>query len=135
MTQHLPLFDHMEPGTDLTQRILAEVHRVRVKQARRRLTYQGAFLCASGVGLYAASVMTVREFIASGASDYLSLIATDSDVVLAHASTFALTLAETLPLPAITLVLTAAIIFLATIPMIQTTITLAFPRSSRPSIA
>jgi len=97
---------------NLRKNILSGIHKYEYRQARNFLVLSavtGTMSLAGIVGSvwYLAATLTQTSFY-----HYLSLVFTDADLVLPYWKEFVLSLAETLPLFGITLILVGVVAFL-----------------------
>ncbi|MEK7576311.1 MAG: hypothetical protein AAB482_01315 [Patescibacteria group bacterium] len=95
----------IEPPEGLYHRILARIARARLRAARIRLGFLSMTIVGSLAALIPALQYTLQEFTQSGFYQYLSLVLSDGGTLFAHWHEYILTLAESLPLAGITLML------------------------------
>lgn len=124
--KHQRLFTEVDPPEGISLRITNEIARLRVRAARIRLALMGTTTVASLAALFPATISLHNEFTNSGASDYLSLLWTDADIVVFHFQEFALSLSEVLPLSGITLLLSLCVVLLWALPKASTAARIAF---------
>ena len=96
------------------------------RRARVRLALLGTTTLASVVATVNVGVSLASELTQSGASEYLTLLWTDADIVLAHSEAFLLSLSEVLPLSGITLLLAVLFVLLWTLPRVSAAARVAF---------
>lgn len=127
MTTPTPrLFTETEPPEGIALRITTQITRLRVRRARIRLALLGTTALASVVATVQVGVSLASELTQSGASEYLTLLWTDADIVLAHSEAFLLSLSEVLPLSGITLLLAVLFVLLWTLPRVSAAARVAF---------
>lgn len=127
MTTPTPrLFTETEPPEGITLRTTTRITRLRVRRARVRLALLGTTTLASVVATVNVGVSLASELTQSGASEYLTLLWTDADIVLAHSKAFLLSLSEVLPLSGITLLLAVLFVLLWTLPRVSAAARVAF---------
>lgn len=93
------------PAPHVYGRVIARVARVRRTRARIRVAFMGVLSLASFVGLIEAGRYSSARVVDTGLYNYVSLLFTDSNVVISHWTQYALTLAESVPATGIALTL------------------------------
>ncbi len=127
MTTPTPrLFTETEPPEGIALCIATQITRLRIRRARIRLALLGTTTLASVIATVNVGVSLASELTQSGASEYLTLLWTDADIVLAHSEAFLLSLSEVLPLSGITLLLAVLFVLLWTLPRVSAAARVAF---------
>lgn len=102
--QHKPFLSQITPPDGLYPKIIARIHVLEMRALFvRRVTLWGVSFI-SIVGLIPSLSYLVSAFALSSFGQYLSLVASDGDIVLLNWKEFAFSLIESLPLMNITLV-------------------------------
>ncbi len=96
------------PPSGLQGSVLARLAWERRHAARRRLCAQGSLAVLSLAGSVPAVQYAVREFAATGFSQFFSLLFSDRGIVLTYWREFGLSLVESLPILGIVVVLVTA---------------------------
>ena len=104
--------ENIEPPERLYLGILARIEREKRRIAVIRLAFFGVVASASLAAIIPSFKYVAREFAQSGFYEYLFLLFSDSDAVLASWREFALSLAESLPITEITIFLVMVFVFL-----------------------
>lgn len=104
---------HLPKG--LRKNILLSIRYEERRRARLYLFVATIVAPSSVVGAWFASVFMVQEFLNSSFYTYLSLLFSDTDIVLAYWQQFALSLAESIPLIGVTISLGALAVLLISI--------------------
>jgi len=107
--------DHFEPSKELRQGILRTIAREELQRAKNYLLISLATASVSIVGTVFAIIYAAQSLYQSSFYQYSSLLFSDADIVLSYWREFALTLAESLPFLAITLVLVAIVTFMVSL--------------------
>lgn len=98
LLSHLPAID---APLELYARVMARIEGAIIRRARLRLALAFSTGCASALALIPTSRFMISALSTSGFGHYLSLAVSDPDIVFASLQTFALSLAESLPLMAL----------------------------------
>lgn len=124
--EHNRIFQEIDPPKDMGARITLRIAHLERKTARIRLTLLGGTALGALGAIAPAYTYLSAEATRSGFTQYLSLIQTDSDIFLLHSKEFLLSLSETLPLTAMTLLLSIIFLLLWSLPRISTYARIAF---------
>ena len=108
---HLAIED-IDPPKNLELKILQKIETVIERKNRNRKIIGFSFFSLSIVSCIGLIVYTVRAFEQSGFSAYSSLLFSDSKLVLANFGQFALSLIDSLPFFAITMMLASVLVIL-----------------------
>ena len=109
------LFSHLEalePTDDLLGKVLSRLDKERFIVIRRRIALLSGFLVVLVLALVPAFKMVWDGINASGFTQFLSLLFSDSGVVMAYWQSFGLTLLESLPVISIVVFLAIVVSFL-----------------------
>ena len=109
--------EQFEPSEKLRDGILARIDFEKRRSARIRFAALGTVATASFGAMIPSFQYAWRAVFQSGFYEYFSLLFSDSGAVLASWKTFALSLAETIPLVELTIFLIAVFIFLISVRM------------------
>jgi len=104
--------DKIEPPADLVDKILTRIALAKKRQTLCRVTLGLALSVASGIAIFASLINIGQVLNTSGFFQYLSLVQSDSGLLLVLWKDFSLSLAETLPVLSLTLLMTTVWIFL-----------------------
>ncbi|MBU6231159.1 hypothetical protein KGP36_00705 [Patescibacteria group bacterium] len=102
-----------DPTDRLCDRVMAKIERRELARLRRRTFGAGFFLIAALIGFIPAFQYLSSALALSGLGDYLSLFTSDSSYVFAHWSAFAMSVSDSLPVPAFMAVIGLSIVCLA----------------------
>ena len=106
--QHTPQNKHflpqMSPPDELYPKIIGRIHALETRALFMRRLALGGVSLVSIAGLIPSMSYLISAFALSSFGQYLSLIASDGDIVLLNWKEFAFSLIESLPLMSITLV-------------------------------
>lgn len=107
--------DQFQPSKDLQKNIILQIRKEEYRRAKNYLIASFATVVVSVVGV----VFSIR-YVLQGISEasfyrYMSLLFSDPDIVLSYWRQFMLSLVESLPFFAITLVLVATVAFMISI--------------------
>lgn len=91
------MWKEVEVPENLSEKIINRIGLVEKRFARTRLVFFGALALASVIAFIPALKYLINDFSNSGFYQYLSLIFSDSEVILASWREFSLSLAESLP--------------------------------------
>jgi hypothetical protein len=136
--QYYSIFHHMaepEPSAELSACILTRIHGAKIRQARIRFYTTAGVTGFSCIALIPASNYVLNALDQSGFYEYSSLLFSDSALLFTYWKEFAFTIAESLPLGAITLVLGTALIFIASARMAAKNARPAFSEAVKTKIA
>lgn len=106
---------HIEPKTDLLERVLMRITLLERRAAQIRLAFFSLSATLSLVGVIFSLRFVWSALLESGFIEYLSLAASDWSTVALYGKEFALTLIESLPLLGITLLLSATFVLLGSL--------------------
>lgn len=95
----------------LVDSIFARIIETKRKNARRRSIFYVSVACLSLIAFIPATRFAISEFYRTGFYDYLSLAVTDSSTILLSWKEFLLSLADSLPVIAITFALSVIFTF------------------------
>jgi len=95
----------------LSQMVLARIEKEQIRRVKISLFVFGLIGILSLVSLVAISIYFVQTLVQSGFSDYLSLIISDSQLMLGLWQIMALSLTESLPIISLILALILALVF------------------------
>jgi len=118
--------NRLEPPQFLMGNILAAIEIKKRRAARLRLALFGSFALASLTALIPAVQYFIAEISQSGFYQYFSLLFSDWNLVITYWNDFVLSLAEALPVLAITSVLSAVFVFLGSLRLAVNQIKFAF---------
>jgi len=102
------MWKEIDVPKNLSEKIINRIEFVERRSAKMRLVFFGALAVASVVAFIPALKYLINDLNNSGFYQYLSLVFSDSGIILASWKEFSLSLAESLPI-------FSTIIFLATI--------------------
>lgn len=125
MEQH-KIFREIPAPEGLGSRITLKIARQRMREARIRLALLGGTALGSFGAMFPAVSYLSSEATQSGFTEYLSLIRTDGDIFLVHSQEFLLSLTETLPITAMTILLSIVFLLLWSLPRIKVYARVAF---------
>lgn len=117
--EHNKLFREIAPPEGVSERILLRIDTLRRRAARIRLALLGGTTLASLGALFPTFSYLSTEAARSGFTQYLSLLRTDSDIFLLNSKELLLSLSETMPLSAMTLLLSLIFLLLWSLPRIS----------------
>jgi len=103
---------YISPTTDLRSRILLNVAEASSKRRFWHVLVGSVMSVASLVAVAPLFVYTIGEFYRSGFVSFISLIFTDSGVVMSNFNEYALSVMDSVPFWAITITLTSILLFL-----------------------
>ena len=118
MDQYRKVMQHLEevvPSGLLYRRIVARIHRAEQKRARLRLGCATLGTLLSCVVFIPVFNYFVLELVQSGVTQYISLVLSDGGLLLASWQEFLLSLAESLPITGISLLLGIIFLFLGSL--------------------
>ena len=119
--------EHIEPPYGLLGSILARISEAQRRNARTRLAFWSAGALVALGALVPVLRYAGQEFSQSGFYDYFSLLFSDGSMLLANSwKELALSLAESLPLMGVTLVLATFFVLLGLIRLIGRDMQTAF---------
>ncbi|MEI6528508.1 MAG: hypothetical protein WCO10_02430 [bacterium] len=101
--------------TVLQSKILAEIAELEIRKNKRRLIWGGVFSVASLTAFLPMAYFTIVEFSQSGLGSYLSLLVSDSSVVMANFGDYVLSVVEATPFMAITVTLLSVYLLLISV--------------------
>lgn len=102
----------IEPPEQLRRNILARIELKQRQVARTKLALWGGLSLASFILIIPASLYVISEFSRSGFYQYFSLLFSDGGLALIYWKEFSLSLAESVPVLAVTVILLALLVFL-----------------------
>lgn len=105
----------VEPDRSFCEAVLLCVHATQRRTARLRFMVLGSTAFASTLALVPAIKFAAAEFTQTGFSEYLSVLFSDGGGVLVYWHEFALLLAESFPVLAITLLFFVAFVLLGSL--------------------
>lgn len=105
----------IRPARELSAHVLAAVAEARERRRVFREMLFGALAALSALALVSAVMHAAQSFSGSTFASYFSLVFTDSGVALTNWQAVLLSLVESMPLTALTLVAAAAFAFLASL--------------------
>lgn len=111
---HMALED-VNPPKDLKDKILKSVETAIERKNRNRKIIGFSIFSISMISFVDFAIMAIRELQQSGFSAYLSLIFSDSKLVLGNLGEFTLSLIDSLPTFAITITLVSILVILISI--------------------
>ncbi len=100
------------PPHELYARIEKRIHRLEKRAYRMSLALFGSTFVLSSLALIPSLAYLTQEFSRSSFGQYLTLLSSDGDVMLMYWKELAFSLAESLPLAGVTLVLTVTFVLL-----------------------
>lgn len=116
------LFAHIkppDPSEDLFDKIMFRIHREeRLVIVKRKIALFSMGLIGSGIGFVPAFNMVWNGFSESGFFKFLSLIGSDTGIVMAYWQSFAMFLLESLPVVGLIALLAAALVFLESLKLL-----------------
>ncbi len=104
MSERKPFLSHIAPSDKLYPKILGRIHALEARALFMQRVTLGGLSLVSLAGLIPSFSYLVGAFAASSFGQYLSLIASDGDIILLNWKEFTFSLVESLPLMGITLV-------------------------------
>jgi uncharacterized membrane protein YciS (DUF1049 family) len=107
--------ERFEPSKDLRKNILFQIVKEEHRRAKNYLLASCATATASIVGVIFSARYVMQAVSQSSFYRYVSLLFSDSDIVLSHWREFAFSLVESLPFFAVTLVLVAIVVLMVSI--------------------
>ena len=110
-----------QPSHELRESILSRIATEEHQRARRYLLASFTAATVSVAGIVFAGTYVVRAIYEARFYQYVSLLFSDTDIVLSYWREFMLSLAEALPFFAITLVLVAVATLMLSIRMLTST--------------
>lgn len=116
----------LEAPRNVYDHILLRVETARMRAARMRLALFGALSFASLAALFPALQYAAQGFYQSGSYEYLSLVFSDGTALLPYWKEFLLTLAESLPVFEIAVVLGVVYVLLESIKLAVRNTSIAF---------
>lgn len=102
----------INPPHDLHARVILHIHAAEQHRMKIQLVVIGFISLLSCGGAIFAIIYTIQEFSHSGFYQYLSLLVSDGNTMMAYWKEFVLLLTESLPLFGITLALSSILVFL-----------------------
>lgn len=108
----------IEPPAGLVDKILARIESVRKRQTILRLTLGSILVAASGAAILVSLINIGQSLNTSGFYQYLSLVPSDSGLLLVSWKDFVLSLAEAVPVLSLTIFLAAVWVFLQSVRLI-----------------
>ena len=103
----------MKPLDDLFGKVINRVHKERrILAIRRRIMLYSALFIMSVTAVIPAANILIAESAESGFFQFISLIFTDSNVILVYLQSFSLALLEALPAVGLLAVLSVTLVFL-----------------------
>lgn len=107
--------DQFKPSKELRKNILLQVVKEEGRRAKNYLLVSLITSTASIVGVVFAAQYVVQAIFQTSFYRYFSLLFSDSDIVLSYWRQFTLSLVESLPFFAVTLVLVAIVVLMVSI--------------------
>lgn len=107
--------ERLEPSKNLRKNILLTIVKEERQRAKKYLAVSFAVASASAVGLVFSIQYIAQAISQSSFYQYLSLLFSDSDIVLSYWKSFAMSLVESMPFFAVTLVLFAVVALMMSI--------------------
>ena len=89
-----------EPPSGMYERICTTIERAETRRLRARAALHASIMMASIIGFVPALTYLIDRFSRSGFSEYLSLASSDTSYVFHNLGSFALSLADSLPVSA-----------------------------------
>ncbi len=115
MKTYRNLFNNLgtrDPSPQLSENIMKEVRRFENKKIRIRFILSSLIACASLGGIIESVLRLIQSSNQSGFFQYLSLLFSDSATFFSYWKEFAFSLAESLPLMSVVLLLSVVAVFL-----------------------
>ena len=109
----------MEPREGLFEEIMGCIRREEFFYAKCRMAAFFVFFAGSAAAFLPVLRIAAAEFSESGFLEFMSLLVSDSGVILVSWQNFLLALAETLPAASLALLLAVAVIFLQSLKIIS----------------
>lgn len=107
--------DQFHPSKELRKNILLQIVKEEGRRAKNYLLASFATAAASIVGFIFAAQYVTQAISQTSFYRYFSLLFSDSDIVLSYWRQFTLSLVESLPFFAVTLVLVAIVVLMVSI--------------------
>ncbi|MFA6593785.1 MAG: hypothetical protein WCT16_00860 [Candidatus Buchananbacteria bacterium] len=117
-----------EPSEELLDKITLRLKREQAKRAKRRLAVFSLTLAASLTAFFPVCQFVWRDVSQSGFMDFVSLLFSDSALVLAYWQNFVLALLEVLPVISLALFLIVSAVFMESLKLLVKNIKNAYPR-------
>ncbi|MDE2001673.1 MAG: hypothetical protein KGI60_03885 [Patescibacteria group bacterium] len=103
------------PPYSLYERIVARIQQEVIKAARRRVFFYGAVTLTAVLLFVPALQVAVQSFMQSGTATYLSLLVSDTQLVMSSWQDYLFSITDSLPLFDITLVLAVLFVLLGSL--------------------
>lgn len=102
----------IEPDFGLKEKIIHKIEKEAKKKAVFTFIFAGFTSLTSVLAMIYSLVLIVKDYYSSGLSEYISLVFSDSSILLSFWKEFTLSVVESLPFITITLTLTSVWIFI-----------------------
>lgn len=116
------------PSEELLNKITLRLKREQTKRAKRRLAVFSLTLVASLAAFFPVCQFVWQDISQSGFMDFVSLLFSDSGLVLAYWQNFVLALLEVLPVISLALFLIVSAVFMESLKLLAKNIKNAYPR-------
>lgn len=107
--------NQIEPSENLYGIVLSRIEAIKKRTARVRLILLSGATLAALIALVTAFQYLINDFYQSGSYQYLSLLFSDGEAVMAYWQDFTLSLVESLPFMSMTAVLSVTFVLLGSL--------------------
>ena len=106
------LFNMIEPSAGLRNSIMYRIEREEMKKAMYKIVFSSAVSILSAFFAIFSAINIIKDASQSGLSEYLSLMISDGYVVVSYWQTYIMSVAESLPIVPITIIIASVCFFI-----------------------